>query len=149
MTGAKSRAVTALVLGGALTLAGGGAAAGAAPAPRHLSFFASPSRNISCLIIDATARCDITARSWSPPRRPASCPKIVDFGQGLIVGATGAAGLVCAGDTVMNPSARTLAYGQADVIGTLRCTSALSGVTCASTRTGHGFFISRQGYRLF
>ncbi len=49
----------------------------------------------------------------------------------------------------MNPSAATLAYGQLDVIGALRCSSAVSGVTCASTRTGHGFFISRQAYRLF
>lgn len=145
-----TRAVAALAVCGMLALAGScGSVASAASAPRHLSFFESPSRNIGCAIVDATARCDITARSWSPPRRPASCPKIVDFGQGLIVGATGAARLVCAGDTAMNPTAPRLAYGQVDVIGSLRCTSALSGVTCASTRTGHGFFISRQGYRLF
>ena len=96
-----------------------------------------------------TARCDILQRSWKPPARPASCPTIVDYGQGAIVARTGRARLVCAGDTSMDPHAPILPYGRTIVRGVLSCSSATTGMTCRSSRTGHGFFISRQGFRLF
>ncbi len=117
----------------------------ASPSP----FFESPSRNIGCVIVDRTARCDILVRSWKPPARPGACPHIVDFGQGLMVSRTGPARFVCAGDTSMDPHAPILAYGRTLTRGGLSCSSATTGMTCRSTRTGHGFFISRQGYRLF
>lgn len=131
------------------------AAAGALASPatsarvRHLTNFKSPSSNIGCYLLDGTARCDIERRRWSPPPRPRSCPNIVDFGQGLIVGRSGRGRLVCAGDTALNPQARILPYGATDVVGSLACQSAVSGVTCTNRRTRHGFFISRQRYRLF
>jgi hypothetical protein len=131
-----------------MTLAGAAIASAATPA-HHFSFFESPSRNIGCAILDGQARCDISNRSWRPPARPASCPNVVDFGQGLEVTARGPARFVCAGDTAMNPQAPILPYGQATVTGQLRCASATTGVRCRSTRTGHGFFISRQRYSLF
>ena len=112
-------------------------------------FFKSPSSNIGCVILDGTARCDILVRSWAPPARPAACPNVVDFGQGLMVSRTGPARFVCAGDTSMDPHAPVLPYGRTVTRGGLSCSSATSGMTCRSTRTGHGFFISRQGYRLF
>jgi len=121
------------------------AQAGASPSP----FFESPSRNIGCVILDGTARCDILVRSWKPPARPATCPNIVDFGQGLTVSRTGAARFVCAGDTSLDPHAPILAYGRTVSRGGLSCSSASTGMSCRSTRTGHGFLISRQGYRLF
>jgi hypothetical protein len=130
-------------------LLGATASAGVAGSLHHYVFFDSPSRNIGCVIIDGTARCDIVARSWSLPPRPKSCPKIVDFGQGLIVSVSGAARLVCAGDTARDPHAPILAYGQADASGSLRCTSAITGMTCRSARSGHGFFLARQRYTLF
>jgi len=117
----------------------------AAPNP----FFESPSRNIGCVIIDATARCDIGVRSWSPPKRPSTCPQIVDFGQGIELARHGPARFVCAGDTAMEPHAPILAYGREVTRQGLRCSSATTGITCRSTLSGHGFFISRQSYRLF
>jgi hypothetical protein len=125
------------------------ASASAAGPLRHYTFFESPSRNIGCVIFDGTARCDIVKRSWSPPPHPKSCPNIVDFGQGLTVSVNGAARLVCAGDTSLDPQAPILAYGQVDASGSLRCTSATTGMTCRSTRSGHGFSIARQRYTLF
>jgi hypothetical protein len=122
--------------------------AGAA-AVQHHTFFESPSRNIGCVILGGTARCDIAKRTWSLPARPASCPDEVDFGQGLTVSTHGPSALVCAGDTAMDPSAAVLPYGETDQVGALACTSALTGMTCRSARTGHGFFISRASYRLF
>jgi hypothetical protein len=132
----------------ALLLAAAASASAAGPV-HHYTFFESPSRNIGCVILDATARCDIVTRSWSPPPRPRSCPKEVDFGQGLTVSVGGAARLVCAGDTALDPRAPILAYGQVDASGSLRCTSAITGMTCRSTRSGHGFFVARQRYTLF
>ena len=74
---------------------------------------------------------------------------MVDFGQGLAVGARGPAALVCAGDTVMNPSDNPLQYGTATSAGALSCDSEADGVTCRNTSTGHGFFLSVQSYRVF
>ena len=114
----------------------------------HVASFQSPSGNIGCIVASGTARCDIKQRSWRPPARPASCPSQVDFGQGLEVGASGPGRLVCAGDTALNPSAHRLAYGTRSEVGSLRCDSASSGVTCTNTSTGHGFFISAGSYRI-
>src|ERR1700685_160812 len=115
----------------------------------HVTTFESPSRNIGCVVLDGTARCDINHRDWSPPPHPSSCPQEVDFGQGLQVHGSGAGGFVCAGDTAMDPSAPKLAYGAESVEGPCRCASATTGMTCTDTMTGHGFFISIQSYRLF
>jgi hypothetical protein len=42
-----------------------------------------------------------------------------------------------------------LPYGSYSRIGDLACHSAEDGVTCMNEPDGHGFFISRQSYRLF
>jgi hypothetical protein len=101
------------------------------------------------VVLDGTARCDINQRNWSPPARPAKCPKEVDFGQGLQVVGSGPGEFVCAGDTAMDPSAPKLGYGTESVDGPFKCVSASSGITCTKTTTGHGFFISIQSYRVF
>jgi hypothetical protein len=101
------------------------------------------------MIIAGTARCDIKRRLWSPPRRPARCPREVDFGQGLIVTSSGPGHLVCAGDTTLDPAAKPLAYDTDTLVGSLRCQSRTVGVTCLNTGTSHGFFISTQAYRAF
>ncbi len=115
----------------------------------HLSTFRSPSGNIGCVLLDGTARCDISKRDWAPPPRPSSCPKEVDFGQGLEVEGSGAGRFVCAGDTALNPSATPLAYGSASRFGDFTCISRTTGMTCTEPATGHGFFISIQSYRTF
>ena len=146
VAGHRARRLAALgAVGACLALP----ASGGASAPSHSTFFESPSRNIGCVILDGTARCDIAKRSWTPPPRPSSCPSEVDYGQGLTVSRTGAPALVCAGDTALDPNAPILAYGQLETIGVMRCASTLAGMTCRSTRSGHGFFVSRQRYSLF
>jgi hypothetical protein len=114
-----------------------------------LGTFRSPTGNIGCVIAGGIARCDIATRSWSPPPRPAGCPPIVDFGQGLTVGSTGAAGFVCSGDTVLDPASEKLPYGTAAEVGDLECVSRATGMTCTNTVSGHGFLISVQRYQLF
>jgi hypothetical protein len=52
-------------------------------------------------------------------------------------------------DTVMDPKANVLAYGHTATFGKLRCTSRRTGITCRSTRSGHGFVVSVQKQRVF
>ena len=101
------------------------------------------------MIIAGFARCDIQHRSWSPGPRPSTCPHIVDYGQGLDVGGAGVGRLVCAGDTVMVPTAPKLAYGRSTAVGGFRCVSYRTGMNCVDNTTGHGFFVSIQSYRVF
>jgi hypothetical protein len=114
-----------------------------------LETFQSPTGNIGCVVVTELARCDIRRREWSPPARPSSCPNIVDFGQGLQVGASGQGTFVCAGDTADEPHSPRLAYGTASRIVAYECVSRRTGMTCRNTETGHGFFISVQSYRAF
>jgi Family of unknown function (DUF6636) len=121
----------------------------AAP-PRHLRGFQSPSQNIGCYMsaqFGGNVRCDIRERSWTPPPKPANCE--LDWGQGVAFHGSGKAGVVCAGDTTLDKTAPVLAYGQTSQAGPVQCHSAEAGVTCANADSGHGFFLSRQSYRVF
>jgi hypothetical protein len=115
---------------------------------RSLVGFQSPSKNIGCIAIegDDYARCDIIERSWKPPRKPADCD--LDWGHAFGVGPDGA-GVVCAGDTVLNPDAPVLAYGEVSRVGNLECSSTTEGMRCTHRATGRGFFLSRARYELF
>lgn len=115
----------------------------------HVEAFQSPTGNIGCMLVSALARCDIVRRAWSPPPHPASCPQIVDFGQGLEVGTAGSGRFVCAGDTVSNPASAKLAYGVATQVSGFECVSRSTGMTCTNSATGHGFILSVQSYKLF
>jgi hypothetical protein len=55
---------------------------------------------------------------------------------------------VCAGDTTLR-GGEPLAYGRSVQAGMLQCDSAESGITCRDTKTGHGFAIAREAYRVF
>jgi hypothetical protein len=114
----------------------------------HLKTFRTPSGNIGCAMYEGGARCDIRKRDWKPLPRPAACSKEVGYGQGLEVPAGGEAGFVCAGDTALDPSASSLAYGTASRVGGSECISRTDGITCVN-RAGHGFFISIQSYQVF
>jgi hypothetical protein len=115
---------------------------------RHLQTFQADGGNIGCVASGRTMRCDIRKRSWSPPARPSSCPKEVDFGQGIEVG-TSNAQFVCAGDTALNPSAPSLVSGQATEGAGVVCTAVATLITCTNQSTGHGFTMSSASYKLF
>lgn len=130
--------------------AGAVALAGPAGASAALRTFQSPSGNIDCIMDGgASVRCDIQSKSWPRPPKPKNCP--VDWGQGLGVDATKRGYVICAGDTALAPPGDpypVLAYGKRIKVGGITCSSATAGITCRN-RQGHGFFLSRQRYRLF
>ncbi len=47
-------------------------------------------------------------------------------------------------DTVRDPHAKVLHYGKSMRFGRIKCTSRRTGMTCRSTRSGHGFRVSIQ-----
>ena len=128
----------------------------AAPAPAPQDYggdgfatFESPTHNIGCQIYagaQSEARCDIRAHSYTAPVRPGDC----DLEWGDSVAVSGDFGyFVCHGDTVFDPGAEILGYGQRVEFGGYRCDSEKTGMTCTNISTGHGFSIRRANYRIF
>ena len=115
--------------------------------------FRTPTGNIGCVFsagLDGaekpTVRCDIRSRLRPEPKAPKSCP--LDYGDSIQVSRLGRAILVCHGDTAIDPGSRVLQYGHTFRRDGLSCTSRFDGLTC-SNRSGHGFFMSRQSWRVF
>jgi hypothetical protein len=129
----------------ALVLAGGAGSADAAS-----GYFETPSRNIGCgwfSGLGGSLRCEIRSGLRPLPRRPGSCE--LDWGYGISIGRTGRADVLCAGDTVRR-SGRVpiLGYGRTWRRGGFVCVSRAIGLRCTNV-TGHGFFLSRERWRIF
>jgi hypothetical protein len=107
--------------------------------------FQTPSRNIGCIEGNRGLRCDIGQKEWQSPPRPSSCH--LAYGDSLSMSSTGRPQWRCHGDTVRDEG-RILPYGATWEVGPFTCTSRTKGLTCTN-RHGHGFFLSRQSYRLF
>src|SRR5215217_8075238 len=115
--------------------------------------FLLPSGNIGCGYLAAdryvkapSLRCDILSGLRPTPRRAdAACE--LDL-TGLSLGNSGRGTVTCAGDTVIDPRARVLAYGRRWHGGPFTCVSRVTGLTCTS-RAGHGIFLSRQRWRVW
>jgi hypothetical protein len=111
-------------------------------------YFQTPSGNIGCYVSPDAARCDIRNRDWEPPPGdPVEKRCELDYGQGIVVGQDHAE-FVCAGDTSLG-GPKTLAYGQTSQRGRFVCESEPDGITCSQLDNGHGFFLSKQTYRIF
>ena len=113
--------------------------------------FRTPSGNIGCVYSSGlgpgpSLRCDIRSGLSPRPGRPRGCQG--EYGDSVSMNRTGRAHLVCHGDTALEPSARVVAYGTSITVGPFRCTSRTTGLTCTNA-SGHGWFLSRQSYRLF
>lgn len=110
---------------------------------RALKEFRSPTGNIVCGSGKFGVGCDITQRNWTPPET-GPCPGTWS----LFLGTDGTAEFSCetSGPGYDPP---VLNYGEASYIGDVQCVSRQDGMTCTHRPTGHGFFVSRESYRLF
>jgi hypothetical protein len=107
--------------------------------------FRTPSGAIGCGYYDGVLRCDVAGGVVPLPPRPRSCE--LDWGQGFNVRAHGAATVVCAGDTALDPHAPVVRYGTTLRRGGIACSSSPNGLHCTNADR-HGFFISRgEAYR--
>ena len=130
-----------LILLAALALAGTAAADLAIP-------FRTPSGNIGCYYtsnrdLRASLRCDI--RSGLKPTPHGKCE--LDW-TGLAIRPTRRPSPTCAGDTALLPNAPILRYGRTWRRGGIVCRSRRTGLRC-SNRSGHGFTLARQAWRIF
>jgi hypothetical protein len=147
--GPSARAASAGTSGGAVISPGTATASFAMETRTGEASFMLPSRNIGCAMTAAAARCDILNRNWTPPPRPASCPRDHgDYAQGLVVSQT-AVSLVCAGDTVIGSTQEVLEYGHGIRVAEFVCTSARVGVRCEYVPTGRGFTLAQERYTTF
>ena len=125
--------------------------AGAAHAAGGVDTFRTPSGNIGCAYLHLSSqpvvlRCDIRSGVRPLPPRPKSCS--LDWGVGYVMQQRGRAHVLCASDTVADPKAKVLAYGQTRHLGVFVCTSTRAGLRCANA-TGNGFFLSREHSHLY
>jgi hypothetical protein len=136
-------------------------------APASSVHFTSPSGNIDCILSPARppfVECLVQKANWPQvPKKPASCdldwvPTEVDMSskvdtnrRRVSVGACrGDIGPLCVPNTTGRDRCSTLAYGRSVTIGPIRCSSALSGVTCRYTSAPRvGFKVAREGYTLY
>lgn len=115
--------------------------------------FRTPTGNIGCVFSEGlagdlapTIRCDIRSRLVPAPAPPKGCE--LDSGDSIQITRRGRAILVCHGDTAIDPRSRVLAYGHMFRRDGVGCVSRAVGITCSNTQ-GHGFFMSRQSWRIF
>jgi len=131
-----------------LVLAGFAAAQASAQTSTIVSF-RTPSGNISCAYTSGFGptflRCDIRSHLRPAPR--GSCSEGV-YGESVGMTKTGRAHVLCISDTVYTPNARILPYGYSWSRDGFRCVSRSLGLSCTNLR-GHGFFLSRESWRVY
>jgi hypothetical protein len=153
--------VLTLVVGGAC--AAGGVNATAAT-KFHTGYFQTPSGNIHCDFLYpgkfTYVRCGLKSGfKPAPPTRGPGCfpPRWLTL---RLTGGPRLQSSICPGEDEGDagpfiggqhpgPPARVLRYGTSWSGGGLRCASAFSGLTCRSSVSGRGFFLSRERWRVF
>ena len=107
--------------------------------------FVSPSRNITCSLTAAEARCDAVERDWPESPPPASCGAGAQEVTGTAL-ADSRSRLVCG--PVPDAGRVVLDYGTGLRLGDVVCVSRDSGMQCQAA-SGGGFRINRARYTLF
>jgi hypothetical protein len=112
----------------------------AAPATASAAYraFRSPSGKLACAFY---------SDAETPPA--VRCEWIGGNDRAVTLRETGKATRVKITDTVMDSKSKALAYGKTTTFGKLRCTSRETGITCRSTRSGHGFRVSVQNQEVY
>lgn len=108
--------------------------------------FQLPSGNIHCAVYDGRLRCDVLNFAYQRPPRPRNCD--LDYGGAVEMTPRGSPVLLCHGDTVANPMAPVLGYGQAWQGGGMACTATQQGIRCVNAE-GRGFEMARSRLLLF
>jgi hypothetical protein len=123
-------------------------------------YFKTPSGNIQCDYgyggqAQAYVRCGIkSGLKPAPPSRGAGCIQAPWVSLG-VTGRVRVGPSTCPGEDAPDAGpfagagvGRVLGYGKTWSGGGLRCTSAITGLTCRN-KSGHGFFLSREHWRAF
>jgi hypothetical protein len=117
----------------------------------------TPSGNISCFVTPApraTLHCSLKQATYAHFMQTVKCgPPIGLDWAGFGLGAFRKAHVECSGGILYSPETQRpryvlAAYGTTWHAGPFDCRSLVSGLTCSS-HTGHGFFISRETWRVW
>ena len=117
----------------------------------------TPSGNISCFVTPApraTLHCSLRRADYERYMQTVRCgPPIGLDWAGFALGPFAKAGVACSGGILYSPATQrpryvTVPYGDTWHAGPFDCHSQISGLGC-SNHNGHGFFISRQTWRLW
>ena len=127
-------------------------ATGVADAASGADPFRTPSGNIYCAyehysFAPVDLRCEIRSGVKPLPPRPQTCGD-ADWGGGYAMRPTGRAHVLCITDTIYDPRAKVVGYGTIWRGGGFTCSSRTTGLRCTN-RSGHGFFLSRERWRVF
>ena len=113
-------------------------AAPATASALELKMFRSPTGKIGCSFYKDKGK---------PPEARCDWRGMED--QAVWVALRGKAERIHVTDTVLDPNAKVLRYGKTKRFHGLKCTSRRTGMTCKSTKSGHGFKVSVEKRRLF
>jgi hypothetical protein len=147
------RSATVLVIACAACLA---ASAASADSSTRLPGFRSPSGNISCLFLSGspTLLCKIAHADYAKQLQDRCMGPTgagVDW-HGFELSAARKGAIVCSGGALYpgtdRPNYVTLPYGKTWRQKMFSCSSRVTGVNC-SNPNGHGFFLSRQTWRVW
>ncbi|MEI7890312.1 MAG: hypothetical protein WCI34_08370 [Actinomycetes bacterium] len=116
----------------------------------RLTMFQSPSRRIKCILNaydqTSTAGCQVLDAEWKVIDTSSECDQT---SSSLMVADDGKAGKgVGRCDTMAGEQPHILRYGHSKEQEGISCRSDYVGITCRSS-SGHGFFASKQGYKVF
>ena len=127
----------------------------AAIPPLSSDTFQLPSKNIHCVFTNDRApaqsaflRCDIQSKLKPMPATPKDGSCNLDWGNGLVLPKASKTEVLCAGDTIYDPSYPLLNYGKTWTKSGFTCQSSARGLTCTNPK-GQGFFLNRQEWRSF
>lgn len=124
------------------------AALGLAPASaQDMDSFRSPTGNIACSYFEGFLRCDLRSVSNRLPQPPSDCD--LDWGKAFEMAFDDRrAARICHGDTVFDPGAPVLGYGDSWAGGGFSCISSERGMSCRNGR-GAGWDLSRGQQTLY
>jgi hypothetical protein len=119
-----------------------------APVKYIVKSFSTPSGNIRCVAVKSgrkwSLRCDTLKRAWRPPDR--DCRDFGDNAGSVAMTKRKRPRFICVSDAV--DRGRVLQYGRVWDKGPFTCKSRRKGLRCHN-RARHGWFLSRESYRLF
>ncbi|MFI6871398.1 DUF6636 domain-containing protein [Nocardia sp. NPDC050406] len=118
----------------------------AAVPPAYQDGFQSPSGNITCVLADKGAVCEIANHTYATPAEPADCHQ--SYGDRITLFQGDPARFACHGDTIRETGLPVLRYGHSLRSGDVECFSERSGIRCVNDRFGHSFRISSESYEL-
>jgi hypothetical protein len=124
------------------------AQAGGPPPAAQFSQFQNSSQNISCILGDSAATCEISNRAYTVSTPPPPCAQHSAWGDRFSLPQGGTVQMDCHNDTIHVQGEPVVNSGQTQSAGSLSCTPDTASIRCTDSSTGHFFFMSPNSYQI-